>query len=98
MSDTYINPKNVISPKNKIKKIIKVIYDGGEWGSSVCELEWQNDGEPKYETEIGMRWNGSLEHGNIGNPSSRGYPTWFIIPKDFRELVKEKAEELAEAL
>jgi hypothetical protein len=36
-----------------------------------------------------MRWNGS-EDNPLGNPQSRGIPTWFIIPKgDYANAIIE---------
>ncbi|HWB06280.1 MAG TPA: hypothetical protein VG796_24870 [Verrucomicrobiales bacterium] len=68
----YIPPDKVHSPKAHWS-LIAVLEDLGEEGTSVAIGRW--DGKPT----LAMRWNGS--DGNpIGNPQSRGLPTWFIIP------------------
>jgi hypothetical protein len=41
-----------------------------------------------------MRWNGD-ENNVIGNPQSRGLPTWFIIPDEFRQVILARLEEIA---
>jgi len=80
----YINPSMVTSPKASISNL-KVVYDGdaqgageGEWvGWSIATFDW--NGEPS----VGARWNGS--DGNVGNPQSRGVPTWFVLPGPLAE-------------
>lgn len=89
----YIHPSLVISPKASISKdSVTVVYDGGEvspgdpWtGWSVAEMEW--DGNPA----VGMRWNGGGT--SIGNPQSRGVPTWFILPDPIAEVVLKAVRE-----
>jgi hypothetical protein len=94
----YQNPAQVRSPKGAVTHL-RVIYDGGEqsqasdeWsGWSVAELEWYE------EPVMACRWNGSTssEEGvsEIGNPQSRGNPTWFIIPKPLHEAIKEQLKK-----
>lgn len=88
----YKNPQTVASPQDLIKNV-QVIFDGGDGlngtqGYSIAILE---DHEGKF--SIGMRWNVShrecddTDKSNnvtecVGNPQSRGYSTWFILPKD----------------
>jgi hypothetical protein len=83
----------VNSPKQAIRKL-NILFDGGEqtadakdWqGWSVAEFEWY--GEPC----IGVRWNGSSDNPgvtHIGNPHSRGIPTWFVVPKPFEDAVRD---------
>ena len=43
---------------------------------------------------IGIRWNGE-EGSGIGNPQSRGNPTWFILPDELRDVVLNKIDDLA---
>lgn len=50
-----------------------VLDPGSEGEAALCIGRW--DGEVR----LGMRWNGSEEN-VLGNPQSRGIPTWFIIP------------------
>jgi len=75
---SYINPRQVVSPKKSVSNLIPV-YDGGlyengkeEKGWSVALMNW--DQRPA----VGIRWNG--EGDSPGNPQSRGLPTWFIMP------------------
>jgi hypothetical protein len=93
----YTNPARVDSPKAAISKL-KVLFDGGEqvanggdWsGWSVAEFDW-------YDVPaLGMRWNGSTQNPDtsaVGNPQSRGLPTWFVLPtpvaKGVRKCLKE---------
>jgi len=88
----YQNPSSVKSPKGVVTHL-RVIYDGGEqtetsgeWdGWSVAELEWHE------EPVTACRWNGSTSNDDvseIGNPQSRGTPTWFILPKPLEEAIK----------
>jgi hypothetical protein len=81
------DPSEVVAPKAHITAV-HVIYNGGPGSCSVAELSW--DGEPG----IGMRWNGDGGRG-IGNPQSRGQPTWFLVPEPFSTDVKRRAEQLA---
>ena len=53
--------------------MISVLRDDGPAEPAFAVGEW--DGEPV----IGVRWNGDEEN-PIGNPQSRGLPTWFILP------------------
>jgi hypothetical protein len=88
----YQDPKQVKSPKGAVTHL-RVIYDGGEqtvlsseWnGWSVAELEWYE------EPVMACRWNGSstnVDVSDIGNPQSRGRPTWFILPKPLETAIK----------
>lgn len=76
-----VNPENVQSPKRHLV-MVSVILNTGEGGYSVALIRW--DGEPG----LAMRWNGTAD-ARIGNPQSRGLPTWFVIPDEFRESVLE---------
>ena len=38
---------------------------------------------------LAMRWNGTDDN-VIGNPQSRGLPTWFIVPREFRLAVLDE--------
>lgn len=67
----YVAPENVISPKAYLK-MVKVLLDGGPEGESYALVIW--DGQPCIVT----RWNG-YDGQRIGNPQSRGLPTWFVL-------------------
>lgn len=78
----YILPEDVSSPKQRWA-LIKVLHDGGEEDYSIALGRW--DGKPV----IGMRWNGT-EASPIGNPQSRGLPTWFIVPSNYQDSILEQ--------
>jgi len=93
----YQDPNVVKSPKGAITHL-HVVYDGGEqvadagaWsGWSIAELEWYE------EATMACRWNGSSENeqvSEIGNPQSRGNPTWFIIPRPLQDAIREKLRD-----
>lgn len=85
---TYINPQDVISPKHSVANV-RVIYNGGEWDSAdpkwtgwaVCELDWE------AKPSVGLRWNGTDGEPGVGNPQSRGLPTWLIVPEPLADVV-----------
>lgn len=97
----YINPADVISPKDLISNV-EVLFDGGNESFSMARLTW-------YGTDgcYAMRWNVSNReldneqkaNGNIpciGLPQSHGHPTWFILPeviKDYIDDIKKQERE-----
>jgi hypothetical protein len=89
---SYQDPGQVKSPKGAVTHL-KVIYDGGaqggsgdEWeGWSIAELEWHE------QPTLACRWNGGNGGGSgLGNPQSRGLPTWFIIPKPLHAAIRAR--------
>jgi len=85
MSD-YITPDQVTSPRRNWR-LIRVLEDGAQadsFGNRVAVSIGTWDNHPA----LGMRWNGRKGR-RIGNPQSRGLPTWFIIPKRLHEAVIE---------
>lgn len=97
----YIDPRLVISPKGRISDL-NVVLDEGEGKYSVTFLTWDGD------KSVGVRWNGTADN-PMGNPQSRGIPTWFILPKEiasafFREMLQSgkisdlKAKDIEEYL
>lgn len=87
---SYIEPKSVVSPKGLVSDL-EVIFNTGpkpnSW--SVAKLRWGG------ESAVGIRWNGE-DQGGVGNPQSRGNPTWFILPEELADRVLEEAELLAQ--
>lgn len=88
----YVRPKDVNSPKgNWLLK--RVLHDGGElkptqtdalnW--SAAEGKWKGD-EGWYDC-LALRWNGG-SGGELGNPQSRGFPTWFIVPPKLEKAIR----------
>jgi hypothetical protein len=86
---SYVHPQTVTSPKNLVSEV-RVIYDSGpgEYSWAVATLRW--DRRPA----VGIRWNGGTGRG-VGSPQSRGLPTWFVVPDELADLVREAAERLA---
>ncbi len=75
----YIRPMDVHSPKMHWK-IVDVVIDGGPGAPAYAIGTW--DGERR----IGFRWNGT-EDAPIGNPQSRGLPTWTMLDKSMHPAV-----------
>ncbi len=84
----YVDPASVDSPKGKIRSVT-VLHNDLDKGWAVAEVDYEN--EPR----IGLRWNGWEGEPGIGNPQSRGHPTWFLVPAEFEDVVRQRAEELA---
>ena len=80
----YIDPITVLTPKGKIRDL-HIIHDGGENSWSLARMKW--DSTPT----IAMRWNGGSANGkhSIGNPHSRGYPTWFVLPEEIGSAIEQ---------
>lgn len=90
----YHNPSSVKSPRHSISQV-KPLFDGGigDKPYSIAKITWQGA------DCIGIRWNvsngewddDSKKSGEVtclGEPNSRGYPTWFVLPNMFlQELV-----------
>jgi hypothetical protein len=83
----YIAPTDVISPKSHWS-LIDVVDDQGAGEISVAVGRWDN-----YPV-MAMRWNGNDDN-PIGNPQSRGLPTWFVMPEGSlsEALIKELRPE-----
>src|ERR1700694_4205477 len=79
--DRYIQPSDVQSPRRHWS-LIHVLFDGGPNESSLAIGRWDN------KPVLAMRWNGN-EDSPLGNPQSRGLPTWFIVPdQDWKQILK----------
>jgi hypothetical protein len=87
MSNNYVIPIEVTSPRRQWK-LVHVLHDRGENSAAVAMGLW--DEKPV----LAMRWNGNDDN-PIGNPQSRGLPTWFIVPDDFRPAILARLQELA---
>lgn len=90
----YILPDQATSPRQHWS-IIKVLVPAASERMAIALGKW--DGQPV----IGLRWNGTDE-APVGNPQSRGLPTWFIVelgtyteaiiealPTESRDLVRQ---------
>lgn len=89
----YHPSQTVISPRDCVSHV-QVIYDGGAIPGeyAVARLDW--NGQPT----MGIRWNITERELNnpakangtipcVGEPNSRGYPTWFILPDTFLQNI-----------
>ena len=84
---SYKNPKFINSPKGMVE-VVEVIYDGKDDPAySLAIIKWENI------YKLGIRWNIAYSEWDdyrkqngqdecIGNPQSRGIPTWFVLPDD----------------
>ena len=74
--------------------LIDVLDDRGAGSHSIAIGEWDGD------RVLAMRWNGDA--GGLGNPQSRGIPTWFVVPGDYNaklvETLPEDKQIIAKAL
>jgi hypothetical protein len=68
----YIAPEKVISPR-RFWTLLVILDPGSEENIALCVGRWGTA------ACLGMRWNGT-EDNPLGNPQSRGIPTWFVIP------------------
>ncbi|HMH00442.1 MAG TPA: hypothetical protein VK555_03460 [Terriglobales bacterium] len=85
----YIRPASVIAPRSALRAV-DVLYETGEDGWAVAQLNWNGD------LVLGIRWNGGLES-SLGTPNARGIPTWFIVPPELEEVIRERIETLVHA-
>lgn len=72
MAKKPIPATQVISPKAHWG-LIDVLDDRGPEDVAIALGKWD------HQPVLAMRWNGSEEN-HIGNPQSRGLPTWFVLP------------------
>ena len=79
MPNSYIPPSEVISPKRQWT-MVSVLYDWGENMAAVAVGRWEG------RAVLVLRWNGN-DANPIGNPQSRGLPTWFVVPDEFRDSI-----------
>lgn len=79
MANNYVPATKVISPKRHWA-LITVLEDDGPGKGALAVGRWDND------PVLAMRWNGDSEN-PIGNPQSRGLPTWFIFPDGYVEAI-----------
>ena len=94
----YVRPEEVIGPKRSWQ-LVQVLFDGGPSGTQIEGLtgtalaigRWE--GKPK----LAIRWNGNGSN-RIGNPQSRGVPTWFVLPDhDALQILESPLYDVADA-
>jgi len=76
---SYIKPDEVISPRANWR-LVDVILDRGEEDCAYAIGMWDN------RRCIGFRWNGTDDR-PLGNPQSRGLPTWTILDRKLHPAV-----------
>ena len=76
---SYIKPSDVHSPK-QFWTLIAVLDEGEERGGALAIGRWGG------EITLAIRWNGDGEN-RIGNPQSRGIPTYCMVPKKYHEAL-----------
>ncbi|MGS4243649.1 hypothetical protein ACKUS5_29245 [Serratia marcescens] len=89
----YVKPTDVLSPRGHVE-VLDVLYDAGEWDVSVARINYRDELNQPFSECTGIRWNGNLDEGSKGMPLSRGYPVWFVIPKEFAACIQARALEL----
>lgn len=87
---SYIQAGSVISPKTSWK-LIAVVLDNGPGQGAYALGTW--DGKPR----IAFRWNGTNEN-PLGNPQSRGLPTWTMMDENLHLLLVGQFPEDKQAL
>lgn len=88
-TDTYIKPGEVLGPK-RYWQLFHVLFDGGPSGDPRPEVTGTSLAIGRWEGRpvLALRWNGN-EQNPIGNPQSRGIPTWFVLPEhDALQILK----------
>ena len=83
----FVNPSSVTAPKANWV-LSNVLFSSGQGGWSAAEGEWDGD------ACLAIRWNGSDATEGVGNPQSRGHPTWFIVPRDLGRVLRQEIEQL----
>ena len=81
---SYIVAQDVDSPRGRWRLHL-VLYDGGEGNWAAAEGQWENNG--RWDAVLAIRWNGK-DGDKLGNPQSRGRPTWFIVPKELEPAIR----------
>lgn len=81
-----IDPEKVLHPNARIKSLEVLLKAGdiNEQGDSyaVALLKWDD------EYRLAIRWNGDPNNPeDKGGPTSRGYPTWFVLPRAFHHWI-----------
>ncbi|SRR5579859_169680 len=76
-------PETVLSPKGAVANL-HILQNTGEGGWALASMQWEG------RDSLGIRWNGTPEN-PIGNPQSRGIPTWFILPDEVAAKLRDPA-------
>lgn len=93
------DPKTVVSPRDCIQDV-KVIYNGADDpGYSIAIVTWQGIRKIAIRWNISQReWdNTNKQNGSqicLGEPNSRGYATWFILPEEFLSSILKQNDDV----
>lgn len=91
----YTDPRGVTTPRVRIRNL-EVLYNGGaqadDAGWSLASMLWDD------EEALGIRWNGGVEGDSKGQPTSRGYPTWYILPQEVMDVFQKDRKKAHESL
>jgi hypothetical protein len=87
----YRRPETVVAPKTRWT-LGEVLCNTGQGGWSAAEGSWDDN------PALAMRWNGDDDSGSPGNPQSHGNPTWFIVPEELHDAVRDVARSLKQAM
>jgi len=79
MSDEYIKPENVNSPKAYVQ-VERVLVDDGPGTCAMAIGRWEKD------RRILSRWNGNKNQPK-GMPISNQYPIWYVEPQELTEYI-----------
>ncbi len=85
---SYVKPEEVLSPKRLVGGVLEVIHDPGEDGMAVARIRWDR------KEVLATRWNGNARE-PLGNPTSHGKPTWFVLDGYVESAVEEAARKAA---
>ena len=81
---SYIKPDDVLSPKQNWT-LIAVLDEGRARECALAIGRW-TDKWVRGKIFLAMRWNGHDEN-PLGNPQSRGLPTWMMIDEKYNEAL-----------
>jgi hypothetical protein len=82
----FVQPEDITAPRAHWS-LIKVLFKGDPEGFSIALGYWTTDEGEKY-VVLAVRWN-ACEWRPVGNPHSRGLPTWFVLPEPLVEPIIE---------
>ena len=68
-----VDPTTVMSPKDRLDPPLTIVHETVDW--SMATAFWDK------RRRVLLRWNGD-EDRRLGNPVSRGYATWFVLPEE----------------
>lgn len=82
-----VPPNLVFSPRSRLKPgTLRVIHSFAGWSLAIGV--WDTN------KALLIRWDGDPDR-PLGNPVSRGYPTWFVLPEELHEAALEKVPDSA---